>query len=119
MRCSTISWFPAGGKANAPWRLIAATTYQVKIATADADPQTMELEVSDYLLHLRVPAVTGASRHTCRFAHPIDSERVTASWREGILQIVLPEAASAPDRTSPSLFCVQTRGFPDGASDSA
>jgi HSP20 family molecular chaperone IbpA len=35
--------------------------------------------------------VTGASRHTCRFAHPVDTERVTASWSEGILQIVLPK----------------------------
>jgi HSP20 family molecular chaperone IbpA len=66
-------------------------SYQVKIATANADPQAMELEVSDYFLHLRVPAVTGASKHTCRFAHPIDTERVTASWREGVLQIVLPK----------------------------
>jgi HSP20 family molecular chaperone IbpA len=66
-------------------------TYQVKIATASADPQAMELEVSDYTLDLRIPAVTGASKHTCRFAHPIDSERVTASWREGVLQILLPK----------------------------
>lgn len=66
-------------------------TYQVKIDAANADPQSMELEVSDYAMHLRVPAVTGASKHTCRFAHPIDSERVTASWRDGLLEILLPK----------------------------
>jgi HSP20 family molecular chaperone IbpA len=66
-------------------------SYKVKIAAANADPQAMELEVSDYAMHLRVPAVAGASKHTCRFAHPIDSERVTASWREGVLEIVLPK----------------------------
>lgn len=65
--------------------------YQVQIAAANADPKSMELEVSDYALHLRIPAITGASRHACRFAHPIDSERVTASWREGILDILLPK----------------------------
>jgi HSP20 family molecular chaperone IbpA len=66
-------------------------SYQVKIATANADPQAMELEVSDYGMHLRVPGVTGGSKHACRFAHPIDSDRVTASWREGILEILLPK----------------------------
>jgi len=66
-------------------------SYQVKIAIANADPKSMELEVSDYAMHLRVPAVTGASKHTCRFAHPIDSDRVTASWRDGLLEILLPK----------------------------
>lgn len=66
-------------------------TYQVKIAIPNADPQAMELEVGDYTMHLRVPGATGASKHTCRFAHQIDSERVSASWREGVLQVLLPK----------------------------
>jgi HSP20 family molecular chaperone IbpA len=66
-------------------------SYQVTIPTADADPQTMELEVSDHSLRLNMPSWSGSAQNTCHFPHPIDSERVTASWRDGVLQVTLPK----------------------------
>jgi HSP20 family molecular chaperone IbpA len=75
-------------------RVVAADkgeSYQVTIFTADADPQTMELEVSDHSLRLRLPSWSGSAQNTCHFPHPIDSERVTASWRDGVLQVTLPK----------------------------
>jgi HSP20 family molecular chaperone IbpA len=66
-------------------------SYRVKIATANADPHKMELEVTGNTMRLRVPSGNGTSKHTCRFAHPIDPEQVSASWHQGILQIVLPK----------------------------
>ena len=80
-----------------PARLIASRavelgeSYQVTISTADADPNALELEVSDHSLRLRIPAWTGALQNTCHFPHPIDSDRVTASWRDGVLQVTLPK----------------------------
>ena len=66
-------------------------SYQVTLPTADADPQNLELEVSDHSLRLRIPGWSGSAQNTCHFPHPIDSERVTASWRDGILQVTLPK----------------------------
>jgi HSP20 family molecular chaperone IbpA len=67
------------------------TSYQVNITTADADPHAMELEVTDYALLVRSPSKSGHTHNSCRFPHPIDCDRVTASWRDGVLQIVLPK----------------------------
>lgn len=75
-------------------RLVAVDqgeSYQVTIPTTDADPQTMELEVSDHSLRLSMPSWNGSAQNTCHFPHPIDSERVTASWRDGVLQVTLPK----------------------------
>jgi HSP20 family molecular chaperone IbpA len=66
-------------------------SYQVTISTADADPNALELEVSDHSLRLRIPAWSGSVQNTCHFPHPIDSDRVTASWRDGVLQVTLPK----------------------------
>jgi HSP20 family molecular chaperone IbpA len=66
-------------------------SYQLTLPTVDADPQTMELEVSDHSLRLRMPSWSGSAQNTCHFPHPIDSERVTAIWRGGVLQVTLPK----------------------------
>jgi HSP20 family molecular chaperone IbpA len=66
-------------------------SYRVTIPTADADPKTLELEVSDHSLRLSMASWSGPAQHTCHFPHPIDSERVTASWRDGTLQVTLPK----------------------------
>jgi HSP20 family molecular chaperone IbpA len=75
-------------------RLVAVDqgeSYQVTLPTADADPQTLELEVSDHSLRLSIPSWSGSAQNTCHFPHPIDSERVTANWRDGVLQVTLPK----------------------------
>jgi HSP20 family molecular chaperone IbpA len=66
-------------------------SYQVTIPTADADPKTFELEVSDHSLRLNIRRWSGLVQNTCHFANPIDSERVTATWRDGVLQVTLPK----------------------------
>jgi HSP20 family molecular chaperone IbpA len=86
-------WRPRGGD-QVGERAVAVdlgTSYQVNITTADADPQTMELEVTDYELVVRIPAKSGHAHNSCRFPHPIDCDQVTANWREGVLQVILPK----------------------------
>ena len=95
-RCSTNYWSRAGvrGQGSGSDRLVLVDqgeSYQVTLPTADADPQTMDLEVSDHSLRLRTRSWSGLAQNTCHFPHPIDSERVTASWRDGVLQVTLPK----------------------------
>ena len=66
-------------------------SYEVKINAENTDPHAIELEVSDHVLQLRLPRVGGTGRHSCRFSQAIDSERVTANWRDGVLHISLPK----------------------------
>ena len=85
-------WRPRTGLPSA--RVVAVdlgASYQVNITTAGADPHAMELEVTDYALLVRIPAKSGHTQNSCRFPHPIDCDRVTASWREGVLQVILPK----------------------------
>jgi len=85
-------WRPRAGQPGE--RAVAVDlggSYQVNIATAGADPHAMELEVTDYALLVRVPAKSGHTHSSCRFPHPIDCDQVSASWRDGVLQIILPK----------------------------
>jgi len=84
-------WRGRGGSRDRIVAVDQGEFYQVTIPTANADPQTLELEVSDHSLRLRIPGWSGPQLNTCEFSHPIDSERVTASWRDGILQVTLPK----------------------------
>jgi HSP20 family molecular chaperone IbpA len=65
--------------------------YEVRIATAGAEPNTMEVEVSDLRLVVRFPGTTGSVEHTFNFAQPVDCETVSAKWTSGVLAIILPK----------------------------
>jgi len=65
--------------------------YEVKIATGVAEPNSMEVEVSDLRLTVRFPGRTGVVDNTFNFAQPVESETVSAKWTSGVLSIVLPK----------------------------
>jgi HSP20 family molecular chaperone IbpA len=66
--------------------------YRVRIALSDADPQKLEVEVSEWRLTVRAPAEQGRTESTFDFAHPIETERVTARFDGGILEVFVPKA---------------------------
>jgi HSP20 family molecular chaperone IbpA len=66
--------------------------YRVTIALPDADPQTLEVEVSEWRLTVRTPAADGREENTLDFSHRIDTERVTARFEGGILEVMVPKA---------------------------
>ncbi len=65
--------------------------YEVKVATAGADPNAMEVEVSDLRLVVRFPGPAGVVENTVNFAQPVECEAVSAKWNSGVLSIVLPK----------------------------
>jgi HSP20 family molecular chaperone IbpA len=66
--------------------------YCVKIASPDVDPEKIEAEVSEWRLVVRTPTAQGREENTIDFSHRIDTERVTARYEGGILEIVVPKA---------------------------
>jgi len=66
--------------------------YRVKIALPDADPQKLEVEVSEWRLAVRAPMMQGLAESTLDFSHRIDIERVTARFDAGILEVLAPKA---------------------------
>src|ERR1700751_1669549 len=67
--------------------------YHVKIALPDADAQELAVEVSEWRLTVRKPSVQGREESTLDFSHPIDTERVTARFESGILEVRGPKAS--------------------------
>lgn len=65
--------------------------YEVTVATATAEPNAMEVEVSDLRLVVRFPGPAGAVEHTFNFAQAVESDAVSAKWNAGLLAIVLPK----------------------------
>ena len=65
--------------------------YAVRIATAGAEPDTMQVEVSDLRLVVRFPGSAGMVEHTFNFVQPVDCDAVSAKWTSGVLVIVLPK----------------------------
>lgn len=66
--------------------------YRVKIALPDADPQKLEVEVSEWRLSVRSTAEDGQEENTLDFSHRIDTEHVTARFEGGILEVMVPKA---------------------------
>lgn len=66
--------------------------YEVRIEAAVDDPEVIHVEVGEASLLVRIP---GGARPTVErrmtFAQPIDRERTTARWTDGMLTIVLPK----------------------------
>ena len=66
--------------------------YQIKIALPDADPQKLEVEVSEWRLAVRTPMAQGQRENNLDFSHRIDIERVTARFGAGVLEVIAPKA---------------------------
>ena len=66
--------------------------YRIKIALSDADPEKLEVEVSEWRLTVRTPTAQGRGESTLDFSHCIDIEHVTARFDAGILEVLAPKA---------------------------
>ncbi len=67
--------------------------YRVKIALPGADPQKLEVEVSEWRLTVRIPTVQGHQESTFDFSHRVDTERVVARFEAGTLEVILPKTS--------------------------
>jgi HSP20 family molecular chaperone IbpA len=65
--------------------------YEVTLAIAQADPNAMEVEVSDLRLIVRFQGSAGVVENTVDFALPIECDAVSAKLNSGVLSIVLPK----------------------------
>lgn len=66
--------------------------YEVRIEAAVADPQAIYVEVGETSLIVRIPAGAGpAAEHKVTFVQPIDRERATSRWQNGMLTVTLPK----------------------------
>jgi HSP20 family molecular chaperone IbpA len=75
--------------------------YRVRIALPAADPQDLDVEVSNWRLLVSIPipaARTGLAaarqQRTFDFAHSVEIERVKARFENGTLEIFLPKSTS-------------------------
>jgi HSP20 family molecular chaperone IbpA len=67
------------------------TEYRVLIDAAGAEPDRMEVEVSDRRLLVRIASASGTHISRLDFSHAIEADRVTARLAGGALEIVLPK----------------------------
>lgn len=65
--------------------------YEVRIAAADADPDRMEVEVTERRLHVRIVGVARPVDRSFELAHAVDPAGVTARLTRGVLEIRLPK----------------------------
>jgi HSP20 family molecular chaperone IbpA len=66
--------------------------YEVHIVANVSDPDAVEVEVTDLSLHVRVPpGALPRSEHSINFARPVERERTTARWAQGVLTVTLPK----------------------------
>ena len=66
--------------------------YEVRVEAAVEDPEVIHVEVSEAGLIVRIPpGANPAIERRMTFAQPIDRERTTARWADGMLTIVLPK----------------------------
>jgi HSP20 family molecular chaperone IbpA len=66
--------------------------YRVKINAPGADPEKLEVEVGDWRLTVRAPTAEGEEESILDFSWRIDTERVTARFEAGILEVMVPKA---------------------------
>ena len=67
------------------------TRYEVRIATAAADARSIEIEVTERRLSVRIPGPAGVVENVFDFANPVDCDAASARLNEGVLRIVLPK----------------------------
>jgi HSP20 family molecular chaperone IbpA len=66
--------------------------YEVRVEAAVENPEVIEVEVNQADLIVRIPAgAYPAVERRMTFAQPVDHERTTARWADGVLTIVLPK----------------------------
>lgn len=66
--------------------------YEVQIAADIAEPQALEVEVTESSLCVRVPqGALPRTEHRVNFARPVDRERTSARWANGVLTVTLPK----------------------------
>jgi HSP20 family molecular chaperone IbpA len=89
-----------------PWRLAQAVAqpgnalvhdlgdrYEVHVALGDANPNDVEVEVSERTLKVRVPGESGSfSESSFSFPEPVQHDTVTANASAGDLAITLPKS---------------------------
>lgn len=84
------------GGAAGPSAPIAAVDrgdhYEVQIAAGVPDPCALDVEVTESSLRVRVPAgALPQAEHRVDFSRPVDRERTSARWADGVLTITLPK----------------------------
>jgi len=67
------------------------THYEIRIATSAADARSIDIEVTERRLSVRIPGPTGVAENVFDFSSPVDCDAVSARLSEGILRIVLPK----------------------------
>lgn len=87
-------WRARGGTRNYGDALVVEDEdkYRVRIAAPDADPNELAVEVSEWRLVLRIPTEHGPKDRALDFSHAIDTERVTARFEAGMLEVTVPKA---------------------------
>jgi HSP20 family molecular chaperone IbpA len=65
--------------------------YRVKMALPDADPRQLEVEVNEWRLVVRSRMAPEVEENTLDFSHCVDTERVTARFGGGILEVLAPK----------------------------
>jgi HSP20 family molecular chaperone IbpA len=69
--------------------------YEVRVTAVGVDPATIEVEVTDQRLAIRVPErLGGTAASSFTFSDSIDGEASTAKWSDGTLVITLPKRKS-------------------------
>ena len=87
-------WHGHGGLRQAGKSIIAEDeeSYRVKIPLPHVDPENLVVEVTESRLTVRGLAGEGREQSTLVFSRRIDTERVTARFEAGILEVMLPKA---------------------------
>jgi len=87
-------WRGATGVRNSGKALVLEDeeNYRVKIALPGAEPDKLEVDVSEWRLTVRARSAEGQDESTFDFSRRIDTERVTARFEAGILEVTVPKA---------------------------
>lgn len=84
-----------GGEAAPVGAVDCGDHYEVRIFADVPEPSALEVEVTNLSLRVRVPeSALPRSEHTINFAHPVDRERTTARWVQGVLTVTLPKQSA-------------------------
>jgi HSP20 family molecular chaperone IbpA len=66
--------------------------FEVQVEAAVDDPEVIHVEVTERALIVRIPpGAHPAVERRMTLAQPVDHERTTARWANGMLSIVLPK----------------------------
>ena len=66
--------------------------YRVRIPAAGADPNEIEVEVSERRLVVRIPSEHGKSQAVFYFSHSVDTALTKASFEADVLEVIVPKS---------------------------